>query len=668
MPPHSSSDDDDIVNATTPTTIMISEADETMTASSSEDKAVVDAPIIDTQDSKDDEDAESVSLTPPSAVSPSKATALKDDNGDEDDGDDLIPSIADPWAQVEAADASPDEEPEKKTLGERWGSFRNRLEKQWQNSRTNSTSSENPDEQPTAVVVQPPPDAISEGGTTARKGGFSRFLPAAAPKKPAAAAAAIDPTKTMSADEMASFRASRISVTLQKESRDSKWGFGMKQQKQKNGTDSEMVEIAVMAGMGLLEHAPFQVGDILVSVNNQKCTDAEATIQELVKMDGGTTITLLVETPQGNPNLVQAMVRKSSPDVNLGIGFYTPAAVAEDEAKKEETLQGDEQEKDTQETAADDSETSPSSEATDEDTTNKPPTDAKKADKPAAAADDHTSKLLRINNIDSNGLLALSALRQGDIVVAINATPCSQMTAEQAEELLKQSQDSVTIIAMKPPTENTNRFQRWMRHAKRAGVAIGGGTLVGVGLIFIPTLPPPFGEVLIVGGVSVLGTEFEAPKRVMRSARDSLERAVGREGDVAKQESTTTGTEGTEDASLEKSETASTTTDGDASEDAAADNKQQQLPPKKTMGDRFKNFGRIHVLPFLDQVVGDRKKEEEDGEETPSAEQVDGASPESTTATEEVTTASENQTDEASKETIPPTTAEEGETEEKSSA
>ena len=43
--------------------------------------------------------------------------------------------------------------------------------------------------------------------------------------------------------------------------------------------------------------------------------------------------------------------------------------------------------------------------------------------------------------------------------------------------------------------------------------------------------PPPFGEILVVGGVSVLGTEFEAPKRVMRNARDALHNAVESNGD-----------------------------------------------------------------------------------------------------------------------------------------
>ncbi len=120
-------------------------------------------------------------------------------------------------------------------------------------------------------------------------------------------------------------------------------------------------------------------------------------------------------------------------------------------------------------------------------------------------------------------------------------------------------------------------------------------------MIFIPTLPPPFGEVLIVGGVSVLGTEFEGPKRVMRSARDSLERAVGRELERDKPAE--------EDDTLTTSEAEST-----GSPDSLETDKPQT--PKTTIGDRFKNFGRRHVLPFLDQVVGDRTEVKEENPTT----------------------------------------------------
>lgn len=145
-----------------------------------------------------------------------------------------------------------------------------------------------------------------------------------------------------------------------------------------------------------------------------------------------------------------------------------------------------------------------------------------------------------------------------------------------------------------------------------------------------------------MGGVSVLGTEFEAPKRVMRSARDSLERAVGREGEPLKiQDAPSPAAEGEEGADG-ASETASTTTpttttdtDGEAtlSEETAA-GAAAVAPQKKTMGTRFKSFGRNFVLPFLDQVVGDRKEETKKEEESPSSPTAANPVNESTTNTE----------------------------------
>jgi hypothetical protein len=466
------------------------------------------------------------------------------------------------------------------------------------------------------VVKPPPPTKIPFGsrwgnfGKRMQERAANRFkdeqVTATDNEKKAAPAAAAVVVPVPSAADYASMRASKISMTVTKETMDSKWGFGigMAQEEEEEEKDDEtatttttrtennnhkntVVKIKAMAGMGLLQHAPFQEGDILKTVNNQKCTDDEATIQQLVRYEGGVPITLEVETPMGNPNLVQAMVIKPTPEAMVGIGFFQ-------------------------------TEPQPS--------------------------DGQSQSILKINHLTPTGLLAHSVLNQGHWVLAINATPCSHMTAEEAADLIKTSGTMVTIVAMKPPSAldysnaaaaSGNRMQRWMRHAKRAGIAVGGGAMVGVGLIFIPTLPPPFGEVLIIGGVSALGTEFEAPKRFMKGARDSLEKAVGRDEEGAKEAATIPATESSSSLSIEEGdappngeETTSTTAKtaaavkGDASveqtaavEDSSTTTSTSDAAttgkPKPTMKDRFKNFGRKHVLPFLDSVVGDKQKESE---------------------------------------------------------
>jgi Putative transmembrane protein (PGPGW) len=56
-----------------------------------------------------------------------------------------------------------------------------------------------------------------------------------------------------------------------------------------------------------------------------------------------------------------------------------------------------------------------------------------------------------------------------------------------------------------------NSVGDWFR---KTGVAVAGGTMVGVGLIMIP-LPTPFGCVVAGSGMAVLGTEFPAVQRVL---------------------------------------------------------------------------------------------------------------------------------------------------------
>mmetsp|Transcript_727 Transcript_727/g.1155 ORF Transcript_727/g.1155 Transcript_727/m.1155 type:complete len:559 (-) Transcript_727:221-1897(-) len=387
-----------------------------------------------------------------------------------------------------------------------------------------------------------------------------------------------------------SMRASQISVTVVKVKTEP-YGVALTQDPQKKNT----VVVDVLANQGLLHESPLKEGDILKTVNNQVVTKYEDVMEQLVGMEG--PVTIVVETPQGNPSVVQAFCRKPTKDTRLGVGFQT------------------------------------------------------------MEHGDH--KLLQINHLDAAGLLADSALSVGDLVLAINGTPCTEKTPEEAATIILESTSTVTIVALNPNRRGgiDPRAQRWMRGAKRAGIAIGGGTMVGVGLIFIPTLPPPFGEVLIAGGVAFLGTEFEAPKRVVRSARDSLERAVGRNETAVEGEgeqgdnNTTTPSEDGEPSELEDNESlskqSSTAEDGngesngedhgindcwtqpqsggdmnDAELEAAVAStltsrnaKETSEAPKRTMKDRMKRFGRNYVLPFLDQVVGDHKHEEEKEEE-----------------------------------------------------
>ena len=167
---------------------------------------------------------------------------------------------------------------------------------------------------------------------------------------------------------------------------------------------------------------------------------------------------------------------------------------------------------------------------------------------------------------------------------------------------------------------------------------------IGVCVVLIP-FPPPFGEVLVVGGVSVLGTEFEGPKRVFRNARNSLENAIGRHGDeelaieqqlkqmesvaididrynsandvkekVILRDSFFTNAAGGIDDKTSAGAADINDCWTDANIQANIDNmyiskEPRDLSPSPSPTKSFlKSIGRNVVLPFLDQVVGDRKK------------------------------------------------------------
>ena len=50
-------------------------------------------------------------------------------------------------------------------------------------------------------------------------------------------------------------------------------------------------------------------------------------------------------------------------------------------------------------------------------------------------------------------------------------------------------------------------------------MAVGGGTMTAVGAVMMVTPLHPIGHALAIGGVTVLGTEFDAPKKALESAR-----------------------------------------------------------------------------------------------------------------------------------------------------
>jgi len=91
-------------------------------------------------------------------------------------------------------------------------------------------------------------------------------------------------------------------------------------------------------------------------------------------------------------------------------------------------------------------------------------------------------------------------------------------------KLPEQSQNSEapSIGDQNPPATKGAFTKDVSAAARKAGAAVGGGALIGVGVVMIPTLPPPLASLAMLGGYAVLGKEFEGPRKVVLNARDKL--------------------------------------------------------------------------------------------------------------------------------------------------
>ena len=117
------------------------------------------------------------------------------------------------------------------------------------------------------------------------------------------------------------------------------------------------------------------------------------------------------------------------------------------------------------------------------------------------------------------------AIREGDIVVGINEYITSTMSPEEATALIHgivssrtTSQLSITTIAM---SQTINPLTKW-DVVRKSVVGALGGTLTASGAVLMVTPLHPVGHAMALGGVAVLATEFEAPRKVLIDAKQRL--------------------------------------------------------------------------------------------------------------------------------------------------
>lgn len=120
------------------------------------------------------------------------------------------------------------------------------------------------------------------------------------------------------------------------------------------------------------------------------------------------------------------------------------------------------------------------------------------------------------------------AITEGDIVVAFNEYIVSRMTPQDVTSFIhdilcspKTCHLSITTIAATSSSRRSSTATGWDT-IRRAVVTAGGGTLVASGAILMATPLHPVGHAMAIGGVGILGTEYEGPRKVMTSVKERL--------------------------------------------------------------------------------------------------------------------------------------------------
>lgn len=137
--------------------------------------------------------------------------------------------------------------------------------------------------------------------------------------------------------------------------------------------------------------------------------------------------------------------------------------------------------------------------------------------------------------------------------------------------------------------------------ARKAGVAVSGAALTGIGLVMIP-LPTPFGCVVAASGMAVLGSEFPAAQKVLDDTRDAVVRTLERNCNDDDDDNNCTMQQESENEDdfvvVEKPGTA-TTTATEQKENTDTDTKEWTLPARVKKAGKRLGQNAIPILKSL---------------------------------------------------------------------
>ena len=140
------------------------------------------------------------------------------------------------------------------------------------------------------------------------------------------------------------------------------------------------------------------------------------------------------------------------------------------------------------------------------------------------------SSLLHMGSIPEKHWLAQQTkIKEGDVLLCADDTPCyngelapgdlSMVWLTKVVSLSSKNYVSITTCSTPPTT---------MESIRKTAVAATGGALVGTGAVLMVTPLHPVGHAMAIGGLGVLGTEFETPKKAFRKAKQSAANLAAR--------------------------------------------------------------------------------------------------------------------------------------------
>ena len=234
---------------------------------------------------------------------------------------------------------------------------------------------------------------------------------------------------------------------------------------EKEEKTDNVVIVGILPESSLLHFTFLHVGDILQEVNFCDCRQLSVTeIQQMLDHNGGGFITLSAVRPMGDASMVQATA--------ITYRGYIDA-LSEEDAVLTTGLQFEQSTTD--------------------------------------------NSLCVLSSKTIGGYLGQCILEPGDEILWINGIDCFDMTPDDLMLLLDSKFMGADYVCVQ-----VRRKPKWSM--RRAAVAAAGGSMVSVGAVIMATPLHPVGHALAVGGVGVLSTEFEGPRRAMQSAKEQFQK------------------------------------------------------------------------------------------------------------------------------------------------